>query len=173
MAISLKARVSRNEVRLISVRDEAIDWEKMATGAGLSVPEAKTKYSNDRDPSFLAFKEGHLPTVFVFNDPRNATSHGKMQNLLIGMSGLAEGKSQVDSNRVVWEELYVGSFDGIWDGSPSPVNRDKRGHLNDAYIQALIDAGVYMELALAIVAIFSTSIEGGSVSEDSKSPRVD
>lgn len=170
MAISLKSRVNKNEIRLVSVRDSAIDWASMAEANQMTIDEVKEEYKRDRKPDLLKFKDGEVPTVFCFSDPRSASEYDKMQNLMVRVSNLNnDGKGAVESNRTIWEELYIGSFDAIWDGTPSPINRDKKGHLADAFLQSLIDAGIYGELAMAIIGIFASSMIGGSVSEDSKS----
>lgn len=170
MAISLKSRVNKNEIRLVSVRDSAIDWASMAEANQMTVEEVKEEYKRDRKPDLLKFKDGEVPTVFCFSDPRSASEYDKMQNLMVRVSNVNnDGRGSVESNRTIWDELYIGSFDAIWEGSPTPVSRDKKGRLIDAFIQSLIDAGIYGELAMAIISIFASSMIGGSVSEDSKS----
>lgn len=170
MAIVLKSRVSKNEVRLVSVRDTAIDWHAMKKEHNMSIEELRELYLAERKSDLLIFKEGEVPTVFCFADPRSAESYDVMQNLMIRMSAIAESKGSVESNRVIWDTLYIGHFDGIWEGTPVNITRDKKGHINDAFIQGLIDAKIYGELALAVVAIFAASMSSGaSVAEDSKS----
>lgn len=170
MAISLKSRVSRNEIRLISVRDTSIDWTTIAEERQSSITECKEEYARDRKADMLKFKENEVPTVFCFTDPRNAGEYDIMQNLMIRMSNMNETKNNVESNRVIWEALYIGSFDAIWDGTPTPVNRDKKNKLNDSFIQSLIDARVYAELSIAIIGVFAQSMtENSSLVEESKS----
>ena len=169
MAIMLKSRVSKNEIRLVSVKDTAIDWAAICEGSTMTIQEAKDEYTSKREASFLKFKADTVPTVFCFTDPRSATFYDEMQNLMIRMSNMNDSKAHIESNRIIWDHLYIGCFDGIWEGNPQPMSRDKKNKLNDAFVQSLIDAGVYGELSLAIINVFATTMGGGSVSEDSKS----
>lgn len=154
MALDISKKTDANKtLRIISVLDDAIDWEKSYGGPGIDVDEKKKQYADSHDASKLEFFAGTgttPPTVFVFKHPRRLDVFEKTQDILMSSAGMSGKKG---SERALMIDIINATFYGLAEGlagEVAPYAKDKRGFADD-FFQGLIDAGVFQELGSVVL----------------------
>lgn len=163
MAISLVSQSVSDYVKLISVSDSAIDWEKSYTDVEIKEDEteeqAKARAHIDAfDCSKIAFKPDDLPTVFVFKNPRALENSRLISNVQLGVAGIANGKSKLEACDLwfrTFDLLLVGTATNMID-DPTYIPRDKNTKMIEkGILQSLSSQGVVSELAGILLSIAS------------------
>jgi len=162
MAISLVPQNVSDYVKLVSVSDSAIDWEKSFVNAECkddeeSIEDAKKRaLLETRDVTQLAFKPDDAPTYFIFKNPKSLENSKAISNIQLGIAGIGSGKKKLEA-----ADLWFSTFDALCVGTASDllsdpvyIPRDKHTKLIDrGVLQALAAQGVVSELAGVLLSL--------------------
>lgn len=170
MAVNLAKKTSADQLTLIiSVIDSAIDWDRslLATSAQ-TIEEKKKYYSRVHDARTLVFKEGEIPTVFVFKHSKRVDVKKSVRLVASRMSGVGRSTEDVDLLEEVFQKCFEGTREGL-DGKQNQAPR-VNGTITQEYLQALADAeddeghahDLFDELAAAYLATINPSDESTS-----------
>lgn len=172
-------------LKLISVIDSAIDWdssyqdpsdlvdddldkqqesaEELPDISVSAVVEQslekrkKAHYEKHHDESKLRFKEGDMPTLFVFHHPHRSDVSRKMRELASMMYADSQkgrkDRVERDMFSAVFHSFYLGREEGFG-GELIPVQKINQRITDDA-IQELEDAEVFIELNAAFMKIYN------------------
>jgi len=156
------------EIIILSVEDEAIDWENSDFPDVYSSEESedefegieakKKHYANTLEISNIVFFDGKKPTCFVFKNPKIMENANAIEDLTINSLGILKKKkaefSQISLG--VWKKLFVGHFDGF----PHEYNNENtrtllqkpfsNGNLNSSFLDTIFELGILKEIAAYI-----------------------
>lgn len=154
MGIEIKKVTSGDRLlKIISVLDDAIDWEKsFPDERDSSIEEKQRVYERDHDLSQLVFLEDKKPTMFVFKHPLRVDVSRKIRNVYT--LNLSRGSARSDMFTDIFHVSYLGTEEGIDGGILAEAPR-RDSLITDAYMQGLEDSGVFEEIAQTVVAIIN------------------
>jgi hypothetical protein len=166
MAIQIKKVTGSDKLlKIISVLDSAIDWDKsFSQGNDDYTLEDKQKlYEKDHEISRLVFltEIDHVtgqtvdlkPTMFIFNHPLKVEISRKIRS--VWSNNLARGVSgKSDLFTDIFNVAYMGTEEGL-DGGILELAPRRDGVITDAYMQGLEDSGVFEELSTAIISVIN------------------
>lgn len=150
MAVKLERKTPRDKLlKVVSSTDSAIDWEKSFPGAELTEKGKRDEYDERHELDKLVFKDGDHPTVFVFDHPARADV---CESLRGAFAAQASGRGGSDLYNAVFNDAFLGTQEGFDGVMNKPLKRN--GKLTPEYLQALLDAGVFEELATTFIRVF-------------------
>lgn len=174
MSVSLTKKTSADSiVKLVSVVDSAIDWEKsyehvappkMEPAKDLSqekleefenikaaqhIELKKARFIETHEISSLQFLEGERPTVFHFKHPKRVDVQSKVRSFAAKnqMAMQAGNEMDLDALTEILHICYLGMSDGF-DKEMEHVSREK-GRITVDVLQAFEDNEILLELAVA------------------------
>jgi len=167
MAININpVHIPTQFIDLISVEDDAINWEESLEGVNqvevegelLEGEDAKKHvYKKEYDTSKLAFKSTSTPTVFRFKNPKVLANREKLDSARTGAFISLNPKQKKAApgalNRCIWNASFVSYREGLDGEAVYTVKNDTVGA---EYLQAFSDAGVLAEFG----AVISSLIDG-------------
>lgn len=149
MAVKLvKSTAKEQQLKLVSVRDDAIDWYATYPEMGPDVKSKKKRYEKERDVTVLRWEEGKKPTLFVFHHPKRAEIARRMR---ITYTRTLSDSAKAEIFTEIFNEAFIGTqegFEGKMDAAPRIDDK-----ITEDYYQALEDAGVLTEIAGAFLAV--------------------
>ncbi len=155
MAIKLnKVTASNQLLKLVSVTDDAIDWDQSFPDIS-SIEKKKAHYHRTLRAQELVIKDGEQVTVFVFKHPKRVDVSKDIRNLYARMQNQVKNSDLLTE---VWEKAFVGTQEGFADESQLTQPPKVDGEISESYTQALLDAGVFGELAFLFLAAATTDM---------------
>lgn len=148
MAVQLVRKTSSDMLfKVISVTDDAIDWDKTYADEG-DIGERQARHLKEHDTAALVFKDGAQPTMFVFDHPNRVDTAQKLRQVY---ARATNGKADADLFTEVYQKAFKGTEEGL-DGGDMAAAPRRGGDLTKDFLQMLLDADVFDELALAFLA---------------------
>jgi hypothetical protein len=160
MAIKLVQETKIAEyVKLISVVDDAIDWDASYQNAEKKEDETteeakKRAHVETRDYSQVVYLEGKEPTVFVFKNPKLLENSRSLSNIQMGVAGVGRVKNEAcDLWYRTFDVLCVGTAENMLD-EPKALPRDKHTKMLTREVQESLSAqGIVSEMAGILIGI--------------------
>jgi len=166
MAINLSSVSIPKHISIISVVDEAIDWENSDFESEYSenekelsgVEAKKAHYLKSHDLNKIKFLDKAMPTFFVFKNPNRFEFGSKITDIIVQCSGMINKKEPTisDIHKRIWNLLFV----GYYEGALSNLNSDNvtqllqkpflNGNITDDFLQVLFANDILEELSNAV-----------------------
>jgi len=162
MALKLGLQVKiGSKLPLISAEDSAINWEASYPEAKILKAEidekgeevftesfsedvARDRYFDEGNPApKLVFKEGEIPTVFWFKDPKLAESRALLTDSFTASAARSKDLKLGTATDKFLMDMYIGVSEGLLQEPTKKYQRD--------LIQVLHDAGIYNEISSALL----------------------
>jgi len=149
MSVKIERKTALDKLfKCISVTDSAINWEKSYSDLQLTDDKKKERYVKSHSLDSISFIAEDKPTVFVFKHPHRAEIKKEVRSLYTKIS--EDKKESIDLFSEVIHLAFLGTQDGL-DGALVEVPRGLENKITDDYIQAIEDADILIEIAMALV----------------------
>lgn len=149
MAIKIEKRTASNRLlKVVSVRDDAIDWKRsFAEEPDADEDWKRAEYTRFHDTSKLVYLDDLKPTFFIFDHPARVDVSRKVRAVYSAALATKKGSSDL------FTEVFNVAFLGIEEGFDAVMAQAPRreGVIGDVYMQGLEDSGVFEEVASVFI----------------------
>lgn len=154
MAIKLeKKTVSDKLYKVVSVLDDAIDWDKSyPDDLDSTVEEKKAMYRRYHELSKLVFLEDGKPTLFVFKHPSRVDISKKVRAVYTNQ--LSQAGNTQDLFTEIFNICFIGTEEGLDGGVLTEAER-RGGVITNGYMQGMEDSGAFEEIAACLLNVIN------------------
>ncbi len=158
MALKAGTKTPKDRLlKVISVLDTAIDWEKSySEDRDLSEDGKQNSYLVTHDISQLVFLEGEKPTLCVFKHPARVEVSRKVRAAYTRHLSNMNGKSDLFTE--IFNIAFLGKQEGLDSESIAEAPR-RDGVITDDYMQEFEDCGAFEEIGAYLIAVINKKVD--------------
>lgn len=143
------------KLKIVSVRDSAIDWDESYKGEIDDIEVKQQEYAKNHDLSKIVFLEGVEPWYFIFEHPLRIDIKSRINGIYS-----KDKDKEKDVFREILNIAYLGYEVGL-DGTLVEVPRraaniEGKRVITEEAMQALSDSVVFEEISMAFFSILNT-----------------